>query len=156
MEFINYFFASVISFLGLLIGIILVKIAPEEQKLLGKKFSLLRKFFLLLIFIFMILYYLNNIFYSLTLIVYFIFLLFVEYKIVDSLKKSMIIYGIFGILFFLSSNNIGLFTVTSSLILLYGLPTASLIYKIKEKNHYKIMFYNIGFVVIANMLFTIK
>jgi len=55
MQFTNYFFASIISFLGLLIGIILVKIAPEEQKTLQKKFSLARKFLLLLIFIFVLL-----------------------------------------------------------------------------------------------------
>ena len=152
MEFINYFFASVISFLGLLIGIILVKIAPEEQKKYKNNFSLSRKIIFSLIFVFIIFYYINLWFYLLTLVVYVVFILIVEYKTKDLFTKSMLIYGIFGILFFLSSNNIGLFTITSSLILLYGLPTASLMYKKMEKNIFKILFYNSIFIIIANLL----
>ncbi len=153
MQFINYFFASIISFLGLFIGIMLVKIAPEEQKPLKKYFSLLRKIFLLLIFIFLALYYFNNGFYTAILIAYFLFLLFIEYKISDLMKKSIFIYSALGILFYLSFSNTNLFAVESSLILLYGLPTASLIYKAKERNHFKVIFYNIGFVILANLLF---
>ena len=85
MQFINYFFASVVSFLGLLIGIILVKIAPEEQKPLEKYFVLLRRILLLLIFIFLMFYYIGKVFYILTLASYLVFLLFVEYKLDDSI-----------------------------------------------------------------------
>ena len=155
MQFITYFFVSIVSFSGLLIGISLVKIAPEEQKPLGKNFFLLRKIFLLLIFVFAIFYYYNNSFYSVSLIGYFIFLLFIEYTINELYKKSTLAYSIFGILFFLSSKNINLFIIESSLILLYGLPTASLMYNKREKNHYKILFYNVGFVIIANLLYFI-
>ena len=155
MQFINYFFASIISYSGLLIGILLVKIAPEEQKPLEKYFILLRKILLLIIFIFLIFYYFNEYFSMLILIAYFIFLLIIEYKINDLLKKSIIIYSLIGILFFLSSKNTNLFAIESSLILLYGISTASLIYRRKEKNHYRILFYNLGFVIIANLLFFI-
>ena len=55
MEFINYFFASIISFLGLAAGILLIKIAPEEQKPLKKYFEICRKSILILIFLFAIL-----------------------------------------------------------------------------------------------------
>lgn len=153
MQFINFFFASITSFSGLLIGLMLVKIAPEEQKPLEKYFALARKAILLLIFIFIIFYYFNSWFYALALISYFLFLLFIEYKTNDMLKKSMLVYAVLGILFFLSSKNTNLFTIESSLILLYGLPAASLMCKRKEKNQYKIIFYNIGFVVISNLLF---
>ncbi len=155
MQFINYFFASIISFSGLMIGLMLVKIAPEEQKPLEKYLILARKIMLLMIFIFIMFYYLNSWFYVLTLIAYFAFLLFIEYKANDMLKKSMLIYAVLGILFFLSSRNTNLFAIESSLILLYGLPTASLIYRRKEKNHYKSIFYNLGFILISNMLFFI-
>ena len=155
MQFINYFFASVISFLGLLIGIILIKIAPEEQKIFEKKFSLGRKIFLFLIFIFVMFYYFNKWFYLITLIGYGIFLLAIEYKVDDLFKKSMVVYTTLGALFFLSSKNISLFTIESGLILLYGLPTASLMYKKREKNLFNIFFYNIGFIIIANLLFII-
>lgn len=151
MQFINYFFASIISYLGLLIGMLLIKIAPEEQKPLEKYFILMRNILLLLIFIFIIFYYFKGYLILFSLIGYFLFLLFVEFKINDSLKKSIITYIILGILFFLSSKNLNLFVIESSLILLYGLPTASLIYNKKE--YYKIIFYNLGFIILANLLF---
>lgn len=153
MQFINYFFASLISFLGLLIGIMLIKIAPEEQKPLEKYLILARKFILLMIFVFLMFYHFNNISYVLVLMGYFIFLLFIEYKTTNLLRKSMLIYALLGILFFLSSKNTNLFVIESSLILLYGLPTASLMYNKKAKNSYQIIFYNLGFVIIANLLF---
>ncbi|MBS3105896.1 hypothetical protein J4234_06600, partial [Candidatus Woesearchaeota archaeon] len=155
MQFINFFFASITSFSGLLIGLMLVKIAPEEQKPLEKYFALARKAILLLIFIFIIFYYFNSWFYALALISYFLFLLFIEYKTNDMLKKSMLIYAVLGILFFLSSRNMNLFTIEASLILLYGLPAASLLYNKKEKNEYKQVFYNVGFVIVSNALFFI-
>lgn len=153
MQFITYFSASIISFLGLLIGILLVKIAPEEQKPLEKYFALLRKILLLLIFAFLIFFYFNDWFFLMVLLAYFAFLIFFEYKIINRLKKSMVIYSLLGILFFLSSKNTNLFTIESSLILLYGMPTASLLFNKKENNCLKIIFYNLGFVIIANVLF---
>lgn len=151
MQYPNYFFSSLISFSGLAIGIMLVQIAPEEQKPLKKYFILLRKILLLIIFIFIIFYYFKGYLILLSLIGYFLFLLFVEFKINNPLKKSIITYIILGILFFLSSKNLNLFVIESSLILLYGLPTASLIYNKKE--YYKIIFYNLGFIILANLLF---
>ncbi len=153
MQFINYFFGSLISFLGLLIGIFLIRIAPEEQLPLKKYFVKLRKLLLLLIFVFLVFYFFNNPLYLSVLIFYFLFIIFIEYKISDLLRKSMIIYIIMGIFFYLSSNNTNLFAIESSLILLYGIPAASLIYSKKEKNISKIIFYNIGFIVISNLLF---
>ena len=153
MQFINYFFTSIISFLGLLIGIILVKIAPEEQKPLEKYFILLRKIILLIIFTFLLFYFFNDYFNLLILIVYLIIILFIEYKLNDLLKKTMVTYTLFGILFFLSSKNTNLFVIESSLMMLYGLPTASLIYNNKEKNHGKTVFYNFGYIIIAALLF---
>ena len=155
MQFINYFFASLISFLGLAIGILLIEIAPEEQKPLEKNFSLLRKNFLFLIFIFLIIYYFKSLFYSLAIVFFALFIFFVESKNDNLLRKSMLSYPVLGILFFLSLDNSNLFTIESSLILLHGIPTASLLYKKKEKNYYKVLFYNFGFILIANLLFFI-
>lgn len=153
MQFVNYFFASVISFLGLLIGIMLVKIAPEEQKPLEKYFKLSRRVLLYAIFLFVMFYYFNNVFYISALIGYLLLLLLVEYKISNLMRKSMTIYSLLGILFFLGSKNANLLVIESSLILLYGLPAASMIYSKKGKNHYNVIFYNTGFLIIANLLF---
>ncbi|HCE31449.1 TPA: hypothetical protein DEQ89_05630 [Candidatus Daviesbacteria bacterium] len=155
MQFINYFFASLVSFFGLLIGIILVSIAPEEQKPLSKYFDLIRKILLLLIFVFLMFYYFNRAFYLLILFLYLIFAAVIEYRIKDSFRKSMLNYILLGILFYASQNNINLFVIESSLILLYGAVTASLLYDRKSKNYFKLLFYNIGFLIIANILYFI-
>ena len=153
MQFINYFFASIISSLGLLIGAMLARIAPEEQKPLQKYFHITSKVLLLLIFGFIIFYYINIKFYLFILLTCFIFLIFVEIKMKDVLNKLIANYAIFGILFFLSSKNINLFAIESSLILLYGLPAASRIYGKKYKSTLKFVSYNLIFIIIANLLF---
>ncbi len=155
MQFSNYFFASLVSFLGLLVGIVLVKIAPEEQKPLEKNFHFLRKVFLLMALLFLVPYYLYNFFYMAILALIFVFLIFIEYRISGLCKKSMLAYPLLGILFFLSSKNTSLFAIESSLIFLHGLPTASLIWKEKEKNYSEVFAYSLGFVAIANLLYLI-
>lgn len=153
MQFINYFFASAISFSGLLIGLLLARIAPEEQKPLEKYLIVLRKILLFLIFIFAMFYFFNNYINLAILLAYFVFLLFAEYSLKDIFKKNMIAYTLLGVIFFLSSRNLNLFAIESSLILLYGLPAAALTYDKREKNHCKVVFYNAGFVIIAVLLF---
>lgn len=152
MQSINYFFASVISFLGLLVGIILIRIAPEEQKPLSKYFSLLGNIFLFLIFVFQIFYHFNSRIYLAALVFLLAALLAAEFKIKAPLKKSVLIYSVFGILFFISSVNTGLFAIESSLIFLYGIQAGSMMYSKKKNNAYKILFYSFPFVIIANLL----
>lgn len=155
MEFINYFFASLVSFFGLLIGIILVSIAPEEQKPLSKYFDLARKILLLAIFVFLMFYYFENTFYLFILFVYLIFAAIMESRIHNLFRKSMITYVLLGILFYLSRNNINLFVIESSLVLIYGVITSSLLYDRKSKNHFRLLLVNIGFLIIANVLYFI-
>ena len=155
MQFTNYFLASIISFSGLAIGMLLVKIAPEEQKPLKKYFSLLGKLILFLIFIFLLPYYLNSKLNLAIMAACFLFLSLVEYKIHDLPRKSAISYAALGVLFFLSSKNTNLFTIESSLILLYGLPAASLLHSKKGRNQYKFLYYNSLFIITANILFFI-
>jgi len=153
MQFINYFFASVVSFSGLVVGMLLAKIAPEEQKPLEKYFDFARKTLLLAIFIFLAFYFFSNYASLLVLLGYFAFVMLIEFKLKDVFKKTIVTYTVLGILFFLSSKNMNLFVIESSLVMLYGIPTASLLCKRKDKNHYKVLLYNIGFVIIANLLF---
>ncbi len=153
MQFLNYFFASIISFLGLLIGILLVKIAPEEQKPLHRYFEFIRKLILILIFLSMVFYYSNNPPYIIAFLLYLVFIVFIESRLRDLLKKSVITYTALGIIFYLSSKNLSLFVAESSMILLYGLPTASLLYNKKENNYNKIFLYTLGFLLVANLAF---
>jgi len=153
MQFANYFFASLISYLGLLVGIALIKIAPEEQKPLARYFVLMRRILPMLIFLFVMLYYYNIWFYTLALSIYLAFFLFVELKPINSMNKSMIIYGFLGIIFYLSSKNQNLFMVESSLIFIFGMPASSLTYNKSEKNHFSIFLYNLTFLIMANLLY---
>ncbi|MBI2658249.1 hypothetical protein HYX08_06170 [Candidatus Woesearchaeota archaeon] len=151
MQFINYFFASAVSFSGLIIGMLLIRIAPEEQKPLGKYFEIARKILLLLIFAFLAFYLYNDSLNFLVLLGYFAFAVLIEYSLHDLPRKTMVTYTLLGILFFLSSKNANLFVIESGLVLLYGIPTASLMHKKKEEK--RIIFYNLGFMVVANLLF---
>ena len=151
MQFANYLFASIISFLGLVIGFMLIQIAPEEKKPLRKYFSFARKFFLLLIFIFLIFYYSFNSLYILGLIAGCMLLFYLDHKIRDAVKKSMIAYAMLGVLFFLSSKNTGLFVFVSSLILLYGMFESSML-EINPKYYEKFLANNMVFILIANIL----
>ena len=153
MQFLNYFLASLASFFGLAIGISLVRIAPEEQKPLGKYFVKLRKLLIMLIFVFLGFYYFKSPFYLSVLVACFVFMLFIGYKAKGVFIRIMMSYQIFGILFFLSSRNKNLFVLESSLMLLYGLPAASLI--CNKKNHYKVISYNSGFIIVANLLYLV-
>lgn len=153
MQYINYFFASLASFFGLLIGIILVKIAPEEQKPLSKYFILLKKLLLLLAFAFLAFYYFGSWLYFIGLAALFAFLLFFEHKTKNLSKKSIIIYMILGVLFYLSSKNINLLATESSIVLSYGIATASI--EFSRKKPYKTLFYSAGFIIAASLLFLI-
>lgn len=155
MQFINYFFSSILSFSGLLIGLILISLAPEEQKPLEKHFALMKRILLPLMFAFLMLYYFNNWLYFTVLSAFLMFLMLIEFKTKDLPKKTAVTYAVFGALFYLSSKNINLFAIESSLILLYGVPTMSLAYNKKEKNRYKAIFKNIWFILISNLLFFI-
>ena len=150
MQFTNYFFASLSSFLGLLTGTLLIRIAPEEQKPLGKYFVLLKKLLLLFAFAFLAFYYFGSWLYFIGLSALFAFLLFFEYKIKNSSKKSVIFYLMLGILFYLSSKNTNLLATESSIVLLYGIATASI--EFSKKKPYKTLFYCTGFIVISNLL----
>ena len=153
MQFLNYFFASIISYMGLLIGIMLIKIAPEEQNPLRKYFEFTKNLIMILIFLFLIFYYSTNSVYIIALLIYFIFIVFIEYNLSKSQKKYIIVYTALGIIFYLSSRNLNLFVMDSSLILLYGIPSASLMFNQKEKNYAEIFLHNIGFLLVANIAF---
>ncbi len=153
MQFLNYFLASLLAFGGLVIGYSLVRIAPEEKKPLSVYFAFARLSLIGLIFAFAMFYYFRDYFSLLVLAVYFVFIMLAEYRINDLLKKSIISYIFLGIVFYLSSKNMNLFAIESSLIMLYGVAAASLLYDKKKCSLLKMLFYSSGFLIIANALF---
>jgi len=150
ITYLNYFLASIIAYLGLLVGLILTKLAPEEQKP-GKKYFILFKkiLFFLILASFLFFYKIDFILSAILLI--FIIILMLNKK--TNLSKSHLIYFIFGLIFYFSyfSKMLDLFIVESILTFLYGVPTASLI--LKKKNYYDVFVKNLWFFVPVIMLY---
>jgi hypothetical protein len=128
MQLLNYSLISLISFSGLLVGMLLAFTAKEELDPGKKYFILLQKLILLLILIFLLNFFNINLYLRIIIYILFIFLITINIK-------SQIIYPILAVVFFLSSNDINLFITNSILIFLYGFPTGSLFAKklIKER-----------------------
>jgi len=149
---ISYFLAAIISYLGLLLGIILIKFAPEEQRP-GKKYFILFKKALLVLIIALLFYFLNiN---SIVLIALSLLLIYLLSNKRITLESTVLVYILFGIIFSLSSKFQDLFLIESVLIFLYGIPTASLILKIKKKNYSEIFVKNLWFFVPIMVLYFI-
>lgn len=148
MQIINYLLASIISYLGLLAGIMLVKMAPEEQKPGKKYFILIKKIIFFLAIAFLLAYYKINLIFSL------LALLFAGIIIAGrKLEKPEFAYFFLGIIFFLSSKIMDLFAIESVLVFLYGIPVASLIFNIKKKNYKDILLKNALFFIPVILLF---
>ena len=105
MQLLNYSLISLISFSGLLIGIILAFAAKEELENGKKYFLLLQKLTLLLILIFMLNFF--NIILYLRIITYILFIFLMAINI-----KSQAIYPALAVVFFISSKDINLFIIT--------------------------------------------
>ncbi len=152
MNLLNYSLTAVIAYMGLFIGFILAIIAKEELKAGKKYFILLQKIILLLIFVFLL------VFIELSYIPILLILAFILISILRSKKEFNelpYIYIILAIIFYLSSKQLNLFIIESSLIFLYGLPIGTLITKKSKKETVMALLKNIGFVLIAILLFLI-
>ena len=137
LTYLNYFLASIIAYLGLLLGIILIKFAPEEQKPGKQYFILLKKILFFLILFFLMLFYKVDIILTIILL-FFVITLMLNKKI--NLDKLGLVYFFLGVVFYLSyfSKIFNLFTIETVLIFILGIPTASLTLKSKKKNYYDI------------------
>jgi len=163
MQIINYFLASIISYLGIALGMTLAYIAPEEQKPGKKYFAILKYVFFISILAFLLSFYYKNIFLVLFATASFIVFLLLNKELkIKSLKKidkitditeSLIIYTILAIIFYLSYKNTNLFIIEASLIFLYGASNASLLLNMKKKNYPEILLKHILFVTAAMALF---
>jgi len=155
MDFINYFLASLISFFGLILGIILILIALEEQKPGKKYFIYLQNLFFILA-IFFYLFYLKINLFIVFLIISLLIIYFLKIKIKDNFKKSQNMYVFLAIIFFFSLKDGNLFLIEAVLIFLFGVPTGSLLFDKKKKNYFKVVLRNAVFLVVGCGLFLIS
>ncbi len=150
MQLLNYSLISLISFSGLLVGMILAFTAKEELEPGKKYFLLLQRLTLLLILIFLLNFFNINLY--LRIMIYVLFIILMAINI-----KSQIIYPVLGIVFFISSKNPELFVINSILIFFYGFPSGSLFAEklIKKKKSFvfnKLLLTYFWFILIAIVL----
>lgn len=151
----DYILTAIISFSGLIVGILLILLAKEEQ-IPGKKyFSMLQSLLITVAFVVLFkLLGLNVVFNCVIAIIILLALLYFDYK-----WKSYIAYPILGGLFYLSSSNDIALLMEASVVYLLGFPTAALLLKTKKgemvKSSGKIVLYHISFLVIAAGLYLI-
>lgn len=146
MEFVNYALLSLVSYIGLFCGALLVFIAPEEQKPGVKYFLLMQKIFLILIII-LLLYKFSiiNLFLAIVL-----FLFAISKRI-----NNYFVYVLFAPLLYLSLPNKTYSLIIASLIFLYGLPTGSLIVKTKNLGSVKECLRYIYYPILSLLLFAL-
>ena len=151
ITYLNYFLTSIIIYLGLLVGIILIKFAPEEQKPGKIYFILIKKIILFLIIVFFFIYSKMNII-VLSLLLFFTFIILTNKKIT---LDSKLVYLMLGIFFSLSSKILNLFIIESVLIFLYCTLTASFAFNPRKGNYNEILLKNIWFFVPVILLYFI-
>ena len=153
MQITTYFLAAIVSFSGLLLGMLLAKLAPEEQKPGTKYFVFLKKLLFFLIISFFLFFYNNGMAFLLILLLLLtLFLLFNgKFDLIKFLEKYYLAYLILGFIFFYSSKITNLFIIESVLIFLYGIPAASLAFNVKKKNYIDIFINAVFFVPIIGL-----
>ena len=142
------------TFTGPFIGMLIGYMAREELED-GKKYFRITEFFIILFLVLGFFFYFPH-----GTVSFLIFLVFLTISANKKYQQDSLIYGLFGILYFLSIIDIKLFMLTSSLIFLYGLPSGSLFLEkhLREKNIFKLikrMFYSYGWYLFIALLFLI-
>ena len=152
MQFINYFLAAVLSWLGIIGGVILLKIAPEEKKSLSKIFKAVSNASIVLIFIFAFIYH-DSIVEIALLLAYGTLLFFASGKI-DRMKILMVSYAVLGLIFYYSWGTAG-GIINSCLIFIFGIGMGSQLYNPRKKN-YSFLLYSMTFLIVASFMFLIR
>ncbi len=133
MGYLNYAIVSLISFLGLFVGMVLAFVSPEEMKPGEKYFKIIKGLaFIVMAVIIVYLTWYHNILFFITIIVFLVFYL----KFLD----SHWFYLALGIYMGLGFRMEKFFIVVACLVFICGLPTGSLfVYKSKSKKKFDIV-----------------
>ena len=98
ITYLSYFLASIIAYLGLLLGIILIRLAPEEQRSGKKYFILLKKILFFLIIVSILFFYKVNIILTTVLLLFMIILMLNRKINLDKLPMVYILLGVIRII----------------------------------------------------------
>jgi hypothetical protein len=148
MIFLSYFLASLVSFIGLPVGMFLAHVSPEEMPTGRKLFPLLQGIILVAIFAIAIKIFVGNFYARLPL--YALAILLANLRL-----RPSIAYLLLGALFFLSSLQTNAFIAVAALIFIYGLPAGGL-FKVASKTEAAIFaLKNLHFILVTIALYLI-
>ncbi len=150
MDFLNYFFISLIIYSGLLMGIIISYMAKEEIKPGKRYFILLHNLVLGFLMFFILEFFKVNAY--LTLFIPLIFIIGLFYYN-NTYKKSYITYPVLGFLYYLTSAYFNQQIMIASLIFFYGIIIGSLQIDFKKKNYMGILSKNLLFFICLALFF---
>jgi hypothetical protein len=144
---LSYILTSIIAYLGLVAGIIIIHFAKEEQKA-GMPYFLLFQNLLACISVSFLVFFLGwNIFINISLTFLALLVLF----LIKSVRKAYYIYPILGLFLFLAYDDPSHLAIQASLVFLLGLPTSALLYNQKDtkKSIFRIIVFHLGFFILA-------
>ncbi len=147
MQFLFYLLVSMVAFFGLVFGMMVTFIAKDELRQ-GRNYFVALQNVIVASATGVWLFYLNL---DLYFVVILTLLVFFTTYLNESARKSYIFYPLMAVLFYVSSGTNLFFVLESSLIFLYGFPTASLLVKGK-KDILSVLLNHLPFLVIANLL----
>lgn len=142
---IAYAAALIVSYLGMLLGIIIAHVSPEEKRPLRKYISISKKILLYAILAVSIYFSLHD-----TAGIAFSFI-FVIYLLTGK-DSDMAAYALLGILFFIASKDTEFLAAISSMIFLFGIPIGIQQSSKKILGNLKPIISNIGFIAMGLIL----
>ncbi len=144
MQFLAYLLSSITAFLGLVAGMALIKLAPEEQKP-GKKYFLLVEYAMYSILVGLVLF-----FYGIHIIICIgvgivLFALLTIKKF--EMSRAYILYAVFGIVLFLLTEDQNLFLLACLCVFIFGMAMASKELNVKKNNYFILLRNNAVFFI---------
>ena len=150
---LRYIIITIISFLGLLAGSLIIFMASEEQKP-GRKYFIFTQDITAALVIALLLFFYNFDIISIVIISLIAYSFLYHAK---NIKKSYFIYPLIGIIFYLILNNNILLIILSLLTFIYGLATAFLLVDTKNKKSViQLVLYHSSFLATALLPFLIS
>ena len=152
MLLLNYFIATIFSFLGLIAGFLLVKIAPEEQKPLANHIVAFR-YVIIAVILLLYFYFFRELVSMVSVAILAALLMF--NLMGENYNRMAINSAALGAIFFLSSYKTEALAVSSSLIFLYFLLTGTKWQNFRSRNSARIIFFNLAFFLSSLLLYLI-
>ncbi|MFH2028839.1 MAG: hypothetical protein ABIJ08_06885, partial [Nanoarchaeota archaeon] len=145
-NFLGSNLTAFVSYLGLVVGLIIMHASKEEQKQGKKYFVLVQRVCIMAICSLLFIYL------EFSLLVFGIVLLMIVLLFIKKIVQSYFYYPLLGLVFYFSLNTPKLLLMVSVLIFIYGMATSSILIDFKKKNYLEIILRHVSFLIIILIL----